>query len=349
MQPEDMPGYAYPTLAVWPEYWLEGQLWQIHEYKLKNDGSLRWYQGYTTNGVLLRADVHPNFEAALEVAKIRNYELSGQVSKLGFSHEINKSITLKVEKAILSKSRLANEERLMLAEAVNRHRGDPRSLSHELKIPDTCELLREPLFALLNEMPYLEIVYIKTFGTVLSKIGNNHWSKISRNKASIRSAHRAKIANGFGLSSSEHWGKTKASIRELLLPRANQLLKLASVKRMLDSAISQGQKVLVADGFVFWFEESGGVGWQVKAVSSSGATDTGNTLWQEGTIISKNHGRIVVLPYIKENNSYTKGHTKNAPNDGKALPRHSNDYVELPFKVLDGDLMIGLFGELHYE
>ena len=31
MRPEDMPGYAYPTLAVWPEYWLEGQLYIVTE------------------------------------------------------------------------------------------------------------------------------------------------------------------------------------------------------------------------------------------------------------------------------------------------------------------------------
>ncbi|MDO6834067.1 hypothetical protein Q4596_00440 [Pseudoalteromonas carrageenovora] len=49
---------------------------------------------------------------------------------------------------------------------------------------------------------------------------------------------------------------------------------------------------------------------------------------------------------IKVNDPHIKGHTqKNAPID----PRHPNDYVELPFDVLDGDLMIALFGELHYE
>lgn len=34
--------------------------------------------------------------------------------------------------------------------------------------------------------------------------------------------------------------------------------------------------------------------------------------------------------------------------DGKALARQRNKYVTLPFEVLKGDLMIGLFGELHY-
>ncbi|CHK89876.1 Uncharacterised protein [Salmonella enterica subsp. enterica serovar Typhi] len=84
-------------------------------------------------------------------------------------------------------------------------------------------------------------------------------------------------------------------------------------------------------------------------MNESENTSNGNTLWKEGTIISKNHGRIVVLPYTKENGEHVRGYTKNAPNDGNALPRHKNEYVELPFEVLEGDLMIGLLGELNYE
>ncbi|MCY1368047.1 hypothetical protein D9M69_550060 [compost metagenome] len=89
--------------------------------------------------------------------------------------------------------------------------------------------------------------------------------------------------------------------------------------------------------------------WVVKQVGAAGAAADGEALWREGTILSKNHGRIVVLPYIKEGGEKVQGHTKNAPHDGRALPRHPDDYIELPFEVLDGDLMYGLFGELNYE
>ncbi|MBU2894583.1 hypothetical protein KO495_14830 [Colwellia sp. D2M02] len=81
----------------------------------------------------------------------------------------------------------------------------------------------------------------------------------------------------------------------------------------------------------------------------SEAEKSGNTLWRRGTILSKNHGRIVVLPYEKENGEFVQGHTKNAPHDGKAKPRHPKEYVNLPYEVLEDDLMIGLFGELKYE
>jgi hypothetical protein len=31
------------------------------------------------------------------------------------------------------------------------------------------------------------------------------------------------------------------------------------------------------------------------------------------------------------------------------LPRHRDHHIEIPFSLYDGDLMIGLFGELPYE
>ena len=39
------------------------------------------------------------------------------------------------------------------------------------------------------------------------------------------------------------------------------------------------------------------------------------------------------FPYIKVNGEKVQGHTKNAPHDGKAKPRHPSEYVELPFLV----------------
>jgi hypothetical protein len=120
------------------------------------------------------------------------------------------------------------------------------------------------------------------------------------------------------------------------------------VQRLLAEALSRGERVLVSNGIVFWYEQDGGVGWQVKETSSTRESE-GATIWKEGTIRSTNHGRLVILPYIKENGEQVRGHTKNGPNDGRALPRHPDHYVDIPFSLYDGDLMIGLFGELPYE
>ncbi|MGE1152240.1 hypothetical protein [Pseudomonas kitaguniensis] len=126
---------------------------------------------------------------------------------------------------------------------------------------------------------------------------------------------REVTAKGFGLSGADHWGRTKAQIRALLLPRANQLLQLASVKQMLAEARMRGQRVLVCGGFVFWYEDDGVPQWVLKNTGGDSSSDEGNTLWHEGTILSKNHGRIVVPPYIKESGEKVQGHTKNAPHD----------------------------------
>lgn len=135
----------------------------------------------------------------------------------------------------------------------------------------------------------------------------------------------------------------------MLLPRAALLLQHASVQRILAEALARGQRVVVMGGFVFWYEEDGTPGWTVKSTGGESSGEEGNTLWFEGTILSKNHGRIVVLPYIRESGETVQGHTKNAPHDGTALPRHPDQYLTLPFEVLKGDLMFDLFGELQYE
>jgi hypothetical protein len=154
--------------------------------------------------------------------------------------------------------------------------------------------------------------------------------------------------HGFGFSHEAHWGKRKAAIRKILLPRANQLLQLAGVQRMLAEALTRGEKALVCGAFVFWYEEDGSLGWQVKMTHADRGSE-GATLWKQGTILSTNHGRLVILPYIKEDGEHVRGHTRNAPGDGKALPRHPDHFVDIPFRELSGDLMVGLFGELPYE
>jgi hypothetical protein len=121
------------------------------------------------------------------------------------------------------------------------------------------------------------------------------------------------------------------------------------VRRLLDEALAAGTQALVLGNFVFWYETQGQVGWIVKALGSSKASGEADVVWEAGRIVSKNHGRIVVLPYVKENGEHVTGYTKNVKGDGPALPRHPAQYVEIPFERLEGDAMIKLFGELPYE
>jgi hypothetical protein len=204
----------------------------------------------------------------------------------------------------------------------------------------------------LAEFPYVTGVRVGDLHerTAMAKSYVGVWDLVAKGNLNkrVKFIERSKIASGFDLNPTEHWGEVKAKIRQVLLPRANQLLQLASVQRLLDEALARGERALVCNGVVFWYEPDGHVGWQVKS-TDSGKPEEGTTLWTEGTIVSANHGRLVILPFIKDNGERVKGHTRNAPGDGPSKPRHPSQYVEIPFKVLNSDLMIGLFGELPYE
>lgn len=249
--------------------------------------------------------------------------------------------------------RTENEAHRDQAEAKRRKVAVPALLASELQLTKGAEPFRQALAVALTAFPYVTGIRVGELRERLA-MGKSYegvWDVLANGSLHKRGAtliERSKIASGFDLNPTEHWGEVKAKIRQILLPRANKLLQLASVRRLLDEALARGEQVLVCSGVVFWYEQHGQVGWQVKT-TNSGQSDDGTTLWTEGTIVSANHGRLVILPFVKENGEHVKGHTRNAPNDGPAKPRHSSQYVEIPFKVLSGDLMIGLFGELPYE
>jgi hypothetical protein len=336
-----------PTLACWPQQWPEhDELWYIFNLQLKRDLKLDWFIRKPADGPVS----YNNLEDALKDVKTANTQLILTLDTLALPPEERLSIKLKVEKMITAEGRLMDEESWMLKEAFNRHVNDPRPKVEDLLLSPDLEKLREPLFKLLQQYPYIRYARLSQFGITLIRKDDNDWTKkaVHDRKTAIYCA-REKTARGFNLAGTNHWGETKAEIRSALLPRANQLLQETGFKMMLDDALRRGQRVVVCGGFVFWYEDKDSVGWIVMQMGESSAGKEGHTLWREGTIISKNHGRIVVLPYVKEGGELVKGHTKNAPHDGKAKLRHPDHYVELPFEVLDGDLMYDLLGRMKYE
>ncbi|WP_339508248.1 hypothetical protein [Pseudomonas sp. RL_35y_Pfl2_P42] len=337
-----------PTLACWPQQWHEhDNVWYMFNLKLKRDGKLDWYlRSLTDSG----PQSYDNLENALSDAKSTNIQLAEVFESLELPYEEKQSVKLKVEKAIIAESRLMDEENWMLKEAINRHVLDPRPNAEDLLLQPGLEDLREPLHKVLQQFPYVQLVRFPRFAITLIRKDDNDWTtRAIHNRKTALYCAREKIARGFDLAGSNHWGKTKAAIRSTLLPRANQLLQDVGFKMMLDDALRRGQRVVVCGGFVFWYEENNSVGWLIKQVGESSPGKEGHTLWKEGKIFSKNHGRLVILPYIKENGEFVQGHTKNSSHDGKAKLRHPDHYVELPFEVLDGDLMYDLFGKMKYE
>ena len=261
--------------------------------------------------------------------------------------------SLKLSKAVVSRKRLDEEEDLMRSEAMKRHTTTPRIPIDALVIDPKSQVYRDEIISKTRAMPYLRTMMVGMLGTravVLSKDGVSWgapWRRLSARESDILA--RAEISEGFGFGPRLNWSTTKAEIRQILLPRANRLLQLASVRRLLDEAQAEGIQAVVIGSYVFWYEMQGQIGWVVKQLGSSSGGDDGDAIWTAGKIISKNHGRIVVLPYVKETGEHVSGYTKNVAGDGPALPRHPTQYVEIPFEVLEGDAMIKLMGELPYE
>lgn len=335
-------------LAVWPRFDPYFDRWWMQELAYSEGAAPAWrVRRVPTEKGYVRGDVYEDETTANQAAELLNIDLLSKIEVIADT-DLRQSFRLRAVKSVQAKQRLANEEKLMLAEAQRRSAALPRVSRDELVIHPSAELFREPLFQRLQEMPYLGLCQVAP-RVYMGRMADNRWSiAFNGSKKGSEFAQRAQIANGFGFGYREHWGKVKAQIRKMLLPRANQLLQLASVKRLLDDALRDGDRMLVCNGIVFWYEPDGDVGWQVKQTTNVDSAD-GEAIWREGTILSTNHGRLVVLPYIKENGEHVKGHTKNAPGDGRATPRHGKDFVEIPFKSLKDDLMIGLFGELPYE
>ena len=306
---------------------------------------LKWYN-YIDDGRLVIFD---SLEEALKYTESLNDNLGESVSSLYLNPDEELSLQLKVLKLITCKNRLINEEVLMYHVAIARH-----SLTHRPdfdKIETTYESIKEPLFEQLKLTPYISIFACPRYKILLHRGHDNKsdWRKKSNlTKKGLESFYRARICEGFELSIDNHWGDTKGEIRRLLLPRANQLLHLASVKSLLADALKKGQKVLVCGGYVFWYEESN-LKWEIKFIKDIYDNSSSKTLWKEGSILSKNHGRLIILPYIKKDGKKISGHTKNAPNDSPAFPRKKDEYVDLSFNILKGDLMYELIGEINYE
>lgn len=341
-------------LAVWPHYRPRYERWGMQELVDNGELAPTWRERMVPgDDDRIFADHYPDQESAVAAANALNPTLRQALAARPIEPVVKRSLEMKIDKALQAKQRLQDEETLMQKEAIRRHANDERPDASSLKFAAESERYRQELAEQLAAMPYLRIARVgrsnnRWTNYVIYKEADGAWSKpcLAGERAALV-AERAKIADAFDLSAAAHWGKTKAKIRQILLPRANQLLQLASVQRLLAEALARGERVLVSNGIVFWYED-GKLGWQIKETSTSRESE-GATIWKEGTILSTNHGRLVVLPYIKESGEPVRGHTKNGPNDGRALPRHPDHYVEIPFALYEGDLMIGLFGELPYE
>jgi hypothetical protein len=166
-------------------------------------------------------------------------------------------------------------------------------------------------------------------------------------RRALRYADRAKVAEAWGLDPRERLDKLKAKIREKLKPTRLRLLQEGAIRTMLDAALANGKLLVVVRDIAFLYEGEQ-VGWTIKKYERSSSDSPNETLWHEGSIVSRNYGRVIVLPHARGDGAKTTGHTRNVAGEGPSMPRESP--LILPFTVIKDDAMFdAIDGQLYYE
>ncbi|MBB5876178.1 hypothetical protein [Xanthomonas sp. 3498] len=326
-------------------------LWFVQVLEAKGGQAPKWRRHHPDDTPDIGARAFSSRAEAKERAALLNDLFVAAINGLTDSAR-RISMLLRSQKAQQSKQRLEQEELLMLDQARNRGAALQAFIPSELRLHPDSEKYREQINAFLANYPYVHSVLVGQARAwrFVQRLEDGSWSKpFWPTRTGIKCVSRARIANGFGISEFIHWGKAKAEIRRILLPDANKILMSEGVRAILADALSRGIRAVAWGPYVFWYEAAGQVGWIIKERSGSSDSEDNEALWFEGEIYSTNYGRIVVLPYVKDNGEKVRGHTKNAPHDGPALPRKPGEELVIPFEVLDGDLMFGISGEKHYE
>lgn len=341
---------VYAVRASFDPYY---KWWFLENLMVGSNGEAVWKRRRQGAGIgeSSRPQVERDETEAKSLARKLTRELGHDFDLAVLGEHGQSSTMLKLSKAYLASRRREDEEAMMFIEGKKRNLGltaPPRSSIIAASEDDADEIHRS-----LQELPYLRTIIVgrgitrslahSTDGLTWRRLHNGY---ISRKGATW--GHRARITDAFGFHPTAHWGQTKAAIRKILLPRAIDMLQLQPMKDMLADALAAGRHAVVLDRFVFWYEPDGGMGWTVKEIGTPDKADANAVEWAAGTIVSRNFGRIVVLPFIKDDGVHVSGHTRNGPGDGPAKPRKPGEAKEISFTRLQGDSMLGLLGELPY-
>ncbi|MHC8378389.1 hypothetical protein ACYZT3_21010 [Pseudomonas sp. MDT1-16] len=217
----DIKETKYPLLAICPfrTYGTDDR-WLMKAFRLFPSGALKWtFHPVEENGYA-KANFYFSYEEAVHTAEIFNASIRQRIDEIDLPDVDRESLLLKAEKEVTALLRRSGEEQLMLQEAMRRHASDTRPHLDDLKIAGSPQKeVQASLYATLKETPYVGLVNLPRFNLVLAKTIDSKWGQIRSNQKTILLCFREKIAKGFGLSATDHWGRTKATIRSMLLPR----------------------------------------------------------------------------------------------------------------------------------
>ena len=182
---------------------------------------------------------------------------------------------------------------------------------------------------MLKDYPYLTFSIVETdLGDMSMEKVNGKWKKYWKwfGKKDYTIFKKAKILEGYGLNKEMKLNVGKAKIRKILKPTANRLLEDMHIIALLDKQREEtGSTLIILNGVTFWYEDET-VKWQVKE-SDYISKKPRAALWFEGEVISKNYGRLIILPYLQTNGRKKIGHTKNGPYDGPAKKRQNKKKI----------------------
>ncbi len=161
----EIPGYEYPTVALFPFRWYEAGNWIIRALKALPSGEVKWMYHCIEHNGHAKAQAFATYEEGRAFASDFNDGIASKVRALELTEVQRVSLTLKATKEVTVQARLADEdededeEQMMLEEALRRHASTTRPARERLILPSGSEALRESLFEQLKQMPYLELFF----------------------------------------------------------------------------------------------------------------------------------------------------------------------------------------------
>jgi len=195
--------------------------------------------------------------------------------------------------------------------------------------------------ARLAEHPYLRHVLDESFSSVRLWVSEDRltwreWPNLKETWARKRLiAERALATDAFGERPEGNWRDVKARIQGRIKPDALTFLHRKDIQERLAKALEEGKRFVVFRDWGFWWNEETRK-WEERQFERGGSGSgnaPGSRVWREGRILSRNHGRIIVLPFTKADGTDVDGHTRNAPGQGRAEPKATPEII--PFEVYD--------------
>jgi hypothetical protein len=252
------------------------------------------------------------------------------------------STELKERKEKERSERRAREDAFLRAKAAEKAAADavvpPVREALSLVGHAASESVLERMAVELCEKPYLRHVLMYESGYLRLYVSENRlawkeWGQYETYERKRQIADRAVIADAFGMNPKDDWRKVRGALLKMLKPSNLDMLHQKDVQAALEKARAAGRTLVVIRQLAFLWDEEVGE-WLLREVERcDGATASKCTLWAEGPIESTNYGRIIVLPYLREDGTKVVGHTRNAAYQGRAEPRAETKIIR--FAVYD--------------